>query len=82
MAYDSTKPADHAPIVALELRNQFAGLKTLIDQCAKESELGAAFGQLAAIGQLDVQVSNPPTQAEVQSIADKVNQILSTFSGL
>jgi len=31
MAYDPTKPANGAPIVSAELRNQFAGLKELMD---------------------------------------------------
>jgi len=31
MAYDPNLPANHAPIVSQELRNQFAGLKALID---------------------------------------------------
>jgi hypothetical protein len=31
MPYDPTLPANHSPIVSAELRNQFAGLKELID---------------------------------------------------
>src|SRR5580765_5276338 len=31
MPFDQTLPVDHSPIVAGELRNQFTGLKTLID---------------------------------------------------
>jgi len=31
MPYDPTKPANNSPIVSAELRNQFAGLKDLID---------------------------------------------------
>jgi hypothetical protein len=31
MPYDPTKPVNSAPVASAELRNQFAGLKTLID---------------------------------------------------
>src|SRR5580765_8174113 len=31
MPFDQTLPVDHSPIAASELRNQFTGLKTLID---------------------------------------------------
>ena len=41
MAYDPTLPANHAPIVSAELRNQFAGLKTLLDATQSQVE-GAA----------------------------------------
>jgi hypothetical protein len=31
MAFDSNLPADHSPVVAAELRNQFNALKALMD---------------------------------------------------
>jgi hypothetical protein len=37
MSYDPTLPTNHAPVVSAELRNQFAGLKELID--ALQSQL-------------------------------------------
>jgi hypothetical protein len=41
MAYDPTLPANNSPIVSAELRNQFAGLKALIDaQAAQVTDFG------------------------------------------
>ena len=39
MAYDPTLPANNSPIVSAELRNQFAGLKALID--AQQAQINA-----------------------------------------
>src|SRR6266851_1050204 len=39
MAYDPSLPANNSPIVSAELRNQFAGLKALID--AQQAQINA-----------------------------------------
>ena len=46
MPYDSSLPVDHSKIVAAELRNQFNGLKGLID--AKQQQLDAQSAQINA----------------------------------
>jgi len=56
-------PADHAPIVASELRGQFQALAN-------------RFARTTTINLLERAVSNPPTQAEVQAIADKVDELI------
>ncbi len=81
MAYDPTKPVNGAPIVAAELRNQFAGLKTVIDtkpDAAAVMNLIAsnAAGSLAAVSYPGFAISDPPTQAEVQALLDKLVEIL------
>jgi hypothetical protein len=85
MAYDPTKPANNAPIVSSELRDQFAGLKTLIDAKVATADLTAAIeadsaGPIPGISYLSLSVSNPPTQAEVQAIADKVDELIAALS--
>jgi len=85
MAYDPTLPVNNSPIVSAELRNQFAGLKALIDQCLNQGDLGGSillriFANSSAntngVDSLDLTVSDPPTQAEVQSIADKLDELI------
>lgn len=81
MAYDPTKPANGSPINSAELRTQFAGLKTLIDEKANAADVAATIaadtsGSVSGASYLSLIVSDPPTQAEVQSIADKIDELL------
>ena len=67
MAYDPTKPVNNAPVVSAELRNQFTGLKTLIDARPHRVDDVNGLGMS----------SNPtydPTQ--MQAIADKLDELL------
>ncbi|MEI6074624.1 MAG: hypothetical protein WCS94_03565 [Verrucomicrobiota bacterium] len=81
MPFDSSLPADHSPIVAAELRNQLNALKDLIDGLltspAMQDLLDAqAAGACKNVPELNLTVSDPPTQAEVQAIADKMDFLL------
>ncbi len=81
MPFDPTLPANGSPIVAAELRNQFTALKTLIDGVptspAMQDELAAqTAGACPDVDELNLTVSNPPTQAQVQAIADKLDELL------
>ena len=67
MAYDPTKPVNNAPVVSAELRNQFAGLKTLID---------ARPHRVDDVDNLGLVLSNTYDHADVQMIADKLDQLL------
>ena len=90
MAYDPTLPANNSPIVSAELRNQFAGLQelfdngiqnvndTLADQAANlvPAIISNAAGPPSSVNALGLSVSNPPTQAQVQAIANKVDELI------
>lgn len=88
MPYDPTKPANNAPIVSSELRSQFAGLKQSIDDVqaqANESPsedrvtdliVDNAAKNVDGVPILTLTVSNPPTQAQVQSIVTKLNDLI------
>jgi hypothetical protein len=65
---DPTKPADHAPIVSAELRNQFQAIQERYDN-------------LLLVQPLGLQVGDPPTQAEVQAIADKLDELINRVQG-
>ncbi|HXE42214.1 MAG TPA: hypothetical protein VN516_04230, partial [Candidatus Baltobacteraceae bacterium] len=77
MAYDPTLPANNSPIVSAELRNQYAGLKEEIDDKVSNQDLNnnssANSNQVQFLGMI---ASDPPTQGDVQSIADKVDELI------
>ena len=64
MAFDPTLPVNNSPIISAQLRNQFNGLLALTAQ------------NPVSLHGLGLTVSDPPTQAEVQAIADKVNELI------
>ena len=85
MAYDPTKPANGSAISSSELRSQFTGLKTLIDEKANDADIVTTIqtnssGAISGIvDYLSLGVSNPPTQAEVQAIADKIDELITVL---
>ena len=92
MPYDPTKPANNSPIVSAELRNQFAGLKTLTDNLqAQVNDLppldtvvdlinANSAGPLGALSPPNFTISNPPTQAQVQAMADFMSELYVALS--
>ncbi len=81
MAFDPTKPANGAPIVSAELRAQFAGLQAAIEERVIYADLydginAGSAGPVLEVAALSLTVSAPPTQAEVQAIADKLDELL------
>ena len=67
MAYDPTKPVNNTPVVSAELRNQFAGLKTLID---------ARPHRVDDVNGLGMTVQDPFDPGQMQAIADKLDELL------
>ena len=85
MAYDPTKPANNTPIVAAELRAQFAGLNDDIQQRAIYQDVydainAQASGPVNSIPPPNFVISNPPTQAEMLAVADYLNQLYMALS--
>jgi hypothetical protein len=81
LAYDPTKPANGAPILSAELRERFSGLKQLIDDLPASQAMQTLLEDQAAgacknVTDLNLTVSDPPTQAEVQAFADKLDYLL------
>ena len=83
MPYDPTLPKDNSLVAAGELRGQFAGLKSLIDQHPSFADVDteiAKFGpQPMSVTGLGLTVSDPPTQSEVQAIADKLDELINAL---
>jgi hypothetical protein len=65
---DPSLPADHSPLVSGEMRGQFQAIQNRFDDAAQVQQLGLT-------------VSNPPTQAEMQAIADKLDQVITALHG-
>ena len=88
MAYDANKPANGAPILSAELREQFAGLKQLIDDLqaqlaerptateVQQMILEQSSGAVTHVEPMGLAVSNPPTQAEVETISSTVDALI------
>ena len=85
MAFDSTKPANGSPIVSAELRNQFNALNDDLQQRAlaidvQDSINAQTAGSVVSLPPPDFIISNPPTQAEVQAMADYIYQLYVALS--
>lgn len=78
MAFDPTKPVNNALVSSSELRSQFTGLKALIDTKPDLSTVTMnTAGAVDSVAALALTVSNPPTQAQVQAVVNKINEMLS-----
>jgi hypothetical protein len=69
---DPTLPADNAPILSGELRGQFQAISDFIEDVR---------GRFVSLTPLGLTVSNPPTQADVQAIADKLDEVITALQG-
>jgi len=116
MSFNPTLPANNSQVSSAELRNQFNGLKSLIDALppgVTQQELADAFSTLQTavneafsvlqqdlnsaagnlgteinavrqesarnvdgINILDLGITDPPTQSDVQAIVDKLNELI------
>ena len=66
---DPNLPADNSPLNSREMRNQFQAIQRHFDY----------GGQVQALG---LTVSNPPTQAQMQAIADKLDEVIGALQGM
>jgi len=84
MAFNATLPQTNAPIASAELRAQFTGLKTLIDAVPTSSVMSDAIlaqitTLLSGVSPLNLTISNPPTQAQVQAVANRLDLLINTL---
>jgi hypothetical protein len=86
MAYDPTLPVNNSQVSSSELRNQFTGLKVLMDfnANAATNALNTAINGTAvnpeSVTTLSQTISNPPTQAQVQAIQNKLNELITAIT--
>ncbi len=60
---DPSLPANNSPLSSAQMRAQF---QAIADR----------FASTASVNMLELTVSDPPTQAEVQAIADKIDELI------
>ena len=85
MAFDPSLPQTNSPQSSAEMRAQFNGLKDLIDGVPTSPGIYDALMQMTAgnpdtVGPLTLTISNPPTQAQVQAILNKLNDLITALS--
>jgi len=81
MPFDPTLPVSNSLISSSELRNQLNGLNELIDNVQNQlinSIEGTAVNP--AVSTLGQSISNPPTQAQVQAIQNKLNELINAIT--
>jgi hypothetical protein len=74
--YDPTLPLDGSLISANELRTQMVGLQALSADATNSAEQ-RAFKPTGVADLSGLTISNPPTQAQVTAIRDKLNELIS-----
>jgi hypothetical protein len=74
MPFDPTKPAASSLISSAELRAQFSGLAELI-----ASNHAATSANSNGVSTLVIGVSDPPSQSDVQQIADKLDELITAL---
>jgi len=84
MPYDPTKPVEDSPLDATEMRDQLNGLKALIDGMPNFTTIDDAINSgtannIATFEPFGGTFSNPPTQAQVQELADKLNELIAAL---
>ena len=70
MPFNPNVPADHSPLSSAEMRGQFQAIQNNVD---------AVREVLTFVQPLGLTVSNPPTQAQVQAIANKLDELINTL---
>ena len=81
MPFDPTLPVNNSLISSPELRNQLNSLKILIDNVGNDLTNEIATTALnPAVNVLSQGISNPPTQAQVQTIQNKLNELINAIT--
>ncbi len=82
--FDPNLPANNSPIRSAELRDQFNSLKDQLDQCPTLTDVEDVIntqtaGSVVGVDALTLSISNPPTQAQVEALRDKINELLAAL---
>ena len=76
MPFDPTKPANNSLNSPAEMRDQLTSLNDDIQQRATSNAIAGTSNNSNGVGNLSMGVSDPPTQGEVQAIADKLDELI------
>ena len=73
--FDPELPRNNSLLSSTELRNQFIGLNETLGQAIADAANGCAVNPWE-VTPLGLTVSNPPTQAQVQAVANKLDELI------
>ena len=80
MPFDPSKPEDNSPLSSAQMRGQLTALNADTQTRATQANVDAAIAGTSSntngVATLGMVVSDPPTQAEVQTIADKLDELI------
>jgi len=83
MPFDPAFPPANAPLASATFRNQFNGLQSNIQAKASEDDCVNRLMMCAvnptAVEGMGMVVSDPPTQAEVQALSNKLDEVLAVL---
>ena len=83
MPFDPNIPANNAALNSSQIRGQLTSLHNDIQSRATMGQLVAHVGTSSsnsnAVNTLGLAVSDPPTQGELQSIADKLDELINAL---
>jgi hypothetical protein len=83
MPFNPVLPANNSPLDSAEMRGQLTALNTDVQTRATQAQLAAEISGTSAnsdgVGTLGMVVSDPPTQGEVQAIADKLDELINAL---
>lgn len=83
MPFDPSLPVDNSLLSSEEMRGQLTSLNDDTQTRATQAGVDAAIAGTSAnsngVGTLSMTVSDPPTQGEVQTIADKVDELINNL---
>ena len=74
MPFDPNLPQENTPVDAAQMRDQLNGLNDAI-----ANGIAGTSSNSNAVGTLGLAVNNPPTQADVQTIADKIDELINAL---
>ena len=77
MPFDPTLPQTNSPLSSAEMRDQFNGLFQAIGGVDHETTISAL--DPTGVDPLNLPISNPPTQAQVEALRDKLNELLAAL---
>ena len=77
-AFDPTIPVADSQIDSLPLRNNFNALNGLIE--GVQGNLAGLAPKPTGVSPISTPISNPPTQAEVEELRDKYNELLAALN--
>ena len=83
MPYHPNEPADNSPLLSAGMRAQLTALNADTQTRASQTNVDAAIAGTSSntngVGTLGMVVSDPPTQGEVQAIADKLDELINAL---